>query len=164
MAGSTRHGTGQLVAAGNSRDRPERRPSMHKTKSIGMLGELAVAKQLISLGYEVFQEVGDDSKIDLLVHRMGRFIRVQVKTVSSSSNGIVSVPRWKTTNGRKTFYTIDDIDVMAMYVIDRDVILYTSIGELGDGLGVTIRFDDPKIDVKFLSASDFLSFERAACI
>lgn len=28
MAGSTRHGTGQLVAAGNSRDRPERRPPM----------------------------------------------------------------------------------------------------------------------------------------
>lgn len=37
------------------------------SKTKGVLGEIAVAKDLLAKGYQVFAELGDNSRVDLIV-------------------------------------------------------------------------------------------------
>lgn len=58
---------------------------MHK-KDMGKMGEALVIAQLLSNGYSVFTEFGDNSKVDLIVlNSSHQTHRVQVKTVGRES-------------------------------------------------------------------------------
>ena len=65
----------------------------NKTK--GALGEIAVAKDLLAKGYQVFAELGDNSRVDLIV--MGKDyhpIKIQVKGLQSKHGSVTHrVPR-----------------------------------------------------------------------
>ena len=46
----------------------------------GSLGEIAVAKELIKQGYEVYSGLTDNTKYDLLAIKNGKIYRVEVKS------------------------------------------------------------------------------------
>ena len=57
----------------------------------GTLGEIAVCKELMRLGYSVFSELGNSSKVDLIVlDENYKTYKVQVKTVNSKGSFIAS--------------------------------------------------------------------------
>lgn len=75
---------------------------MSNTKRIGAIGELAVIQKLLEMNYEIFREISDNSKIDLIACKDGQVVsRIQVKTVSDTSEDVVSIANWKTTSGKK---------------------------------------------------------------
>lgn len=120
---------------------------MH-TKAKGNVGELAVAKDLTLRGYNVFTELGDLSKIDLIAVKEEKLIRIQVKTMWDSSDGVVGISSRSAGPGYKYNYTSRDIDIIALYVADRDDIIYVNIADV-DGTtegkhGRVLRYTAPK--------------------
>jgi hypothetical protein len=82
----------------------------------GALGEAKVAGQLIGKGYPVFTEFGDNSKVDLIA----LVDRQPVKVLRTTKSG----------PGYRFTYDENDFDVMAVYIIDEDVICYVSSKKL----------------------------------
>lgn len=60
---------------------------MFKTVEVGMIGELAVRKELLMQGYAVYVPQIDSNQVDMVVELTnGSFSRVQVKTVQTRKN------------------------------------------------------------------------------
>ena len=132
----------------------------------GTLGEIAVCKELLRLGYSIYVEVGNHSKVDLIVlDENYRTYKIQVKT-TSSKNEIVEVystknclnPRYNST------YTTKQVDIFAVYVIDKDLILYISAKEILKNSKISkFRFSPSKngqiTNVRY--AKDYLNFKKA---
>ena len=89
--------------------------SLHK----GALGELAVKKDLLEQGYNVYEPVVDVDQVDLVVALSnGAMKRVQVITVTKLNRGTaieVNLHKYKNTNR---------IDVVAVYFLPKDIIAY----------------------------------------
>lgn len=117
--------------------------SLH-SKIKGAYGESKIVGDLISHGYAVFKEFGDNSKVDLIAMVGFTPIKIQVKCFSSK-NGAVHVDGEKSGPGYKFRYNPEDIDIFAVYVYDRDQIIYISSKRVLEGKrGFSIRFDQPK--------------------
>jgi hypothetical protein len=107
-------------------------------KAKGDLAELAVARDLIELGYRVAFPYGEDWDFDRIVLRQVKLERVQVKC-TTSSNGVIPVkPRSHSlTNGkirRTKHYTAEMIDWLAVYDRTTDRCFYLPASELGEGM------------------------------
>lgn len=92
--------------------------SLHSMNK-GALGELAVQKDLIGQGYNIYAPVVDVDQVDLVVELSnGAMKRVQIKTVMELKRGTaveVSLTKYKDTNR---------IDVVAVYYLPKDIIAY----------------------------------------
>lgn len=139
------------------------------TKQLGTTGELAVAKDLISRGFEVFTGLGDYSCIDLIAVMDGSCTKVQVKSIARSCGDVVSVTagsrgKRNVPNG-KVLYDPRFVDVVACYVADRDAIAYLPLSTLLQNAGGTkcLRFRPAKSGrVKDIAMfNDFSQFPRA---
>ena len=107
---------------------------------------MAVIKDLLRRGYSVFTEVGDNSRIDVIAILDGRIRTIQVKC-TTSVNGLARLHLKKSTlDPRYNFvYTTDDCDLFALYVEDKDVILYVSSDvALANIKEMKFRFEPPK--------------------
>lgn len=132
-------------------------------KAKGMLGELVVAKDLISKGHAVFAEMGDLAKTDLVAIVRDCPIKVQVKTCYAK-NGKALLDSRKAGPNYRFRYSESDVDVFALYVVDRDMVLYISCKELLQQLAqTTFRLDRAKNgnEKNIRYARDYLSFEKA---
>ena len=113
----------------------------------GSLGEIAVTKELLKLGYEVFLEAGSSSKVDLIfLTKDYRPIKMQIKT-TESKNDVVLIPIKKKCLNPKynSKYTTEQIDIFAIYVIDLDKVLYITAHEaLRNDQTVAFRISEPK--------------------
>lgn len=93
------------------------------TQQKGTVTELAVAKYLLSLGYNVSQPFCQDSRYDLIVDANGKLLRLQVKTCRLTENNSIAFNcRSTTTNNtsKKTrSYSANDIDYFATYWNNR---------------------------------------------
>jgi hypothetical protein len=132
----------------------------------GTLGEIAVSKELVRSGYEVFAAFGNHSKVDLVVlDSKFRTFKLQIKT-TESKNGTVEVysvknclnPRY---NSR---YSLQQIDVFAVYVIDKDLVFYIAANEiLRNGKTSKFRLTETRNGqqkgVRYVS--EYLNFEKA---
>ena len=85
----------------------------------GALGELAVQKDLIMQGYNVYHPIVDADQVDLVVEMTnGAMKRVQVKSVLEVSRGTaVEVNLSKYRNTRR-------VDVVAVYYVPKDIVAY----------------------------------------
>jgi len=85
----------------------------------GALGELAVQKDLIMQGYNVYHPIVDADQVDLVVEmNNGAMRRVQIKSVVEVSRGTaveVTLSKYRHT-GR--------VDVVAVYYVPKDIIAY----------------------------------------
>ncbi len=82
----------------------------------GTLGEIAVCKELFRLGYEVFVEFGNHSKVDLIVlDENYKACKIQIKTTESRKN-VVEVYSVKNCLNPKynSVYSTDQIDIFAI--------------------------------------------------
>lgn len=111
---------------------------MH-TKQSGSLGELKVAADLIARGYAVFTELGDLSKVDLIVLVGNQPVKLQVKA-RTSKHGRVEVSKRKSGPNYQFVYQEGEVDVFAIYVIDIDR-KYVSASEFLKGTTFSIRVD-----------------------
>jgi len=101
---------------------------MH-SKQKGALGEVAVIKDLLRRDYQVFKEIGDLSKVDLIVLVDHVPVKIQVKALVSK-HGIVEVNSKKSGPGYSFRYGELDVDIFAVYIIDKDEIFYVSAKEI----------------------------------
>jgi len=115
---------------------------MHR-KQLGTLGEIAVAKALISTGLRVFVELGDLAKVDLIAldPQDSQLYKIQVKTIHNQT-GAVRVKRSKAGPNYSYTYQPKDFDVLAIYIPESDEIAYLKFEELQ--YSVTLRVDPPK--------------------
>ncbi len=63
------------------------------TGSIGSIGELLVAADLLKRGYEVFRSVSPSTSCDLAILKSGKLIRVEVRTGYRLKNGKILTER-----------------------------------------------------------------------
>lgn len=132
----------------------------------GTLGEIAVWKELLKLEYDVFVELSNHSKVDLVVlDENYKTYKIQIKT-TNSKNEIVEVYSTKSCLNPKynSTYTVKQIDVFAVYVCDKDLVFYVSAKELlTNGKCSKFRFSDTKNrqkkNVRYVK--DYLSFKKA---
>ncbi len=132
----------------------------------GTLGEIAVCKELIQLSYSVFVEFGNHSKVDLIaLDKEFKTYKIQIKA-TKSKNEIVEVYSTKNCLNPKynSTYTIKQVDVFAVYVIDKDIVFYISSKELlQNGKVSKFRLSESRNgQKKFVRyVKDYLSFEKA---
>lgn len=132
------------------------------SKHKGVLGEVAVIKNLLKSGYSVFTEVGDLSRTDLIVLVDKIPIKLQVKS-GFAVKGVIDVPASKSGPGYKYKYQTSDVDVFACYIIDQDLVFYISAKEhLKNTTSTKFRINKPlnnqKSGVRF--ATDYLDFKN----
>lgn len=97
---------------------------MIHSKQKGNLGFSSTIKELHKLGYNVFSELGDLSKIDIIAEKQGNLIRIQVKYVTEK-NGIVTLSLKKSgPNGYRYTYCSDDADIFSVYLPTFDKVLF----------------------------------------
>jgi len=81
----------------------------------GYLGSLIVEQKLIRNGLNVFKPVIENGKVDMIIEKDNKYLRIQIKTVTvEKRNGYKSVPMRKMTHNKtehKThLYTAEEID------------------------------------------------------
>jgi hypothetical protein len=131
------------------------------TKEKGLLGELLVASDLISKGFSVFSEFGDNSKIDLIaVDKDYNCFKIQVKSFEARDNKVVVK---NTKSGPNYFfkYSKKHFDICAVYVPNYNIILYISAKELLEmNVSLTIRMIATKNNQK----TNINYYEKYLCI
>jgi hypothetical protein len=114
------------------------------SKQLGAMGVLRVAAHLMSEGLSVFAEMGDLSRVDLIVLVNQQPIKIQVKT-RNLQDGKITVDSRKSGPGYQYRYKPDDVDVFAIYIPQRDLILFLNVNQVLKAKGTTvIRVDKPK--------------------
>jgi len=132
------------------------------SKQLGAIGVLRVAAHLMSLGFGVFAEMGDLSRVDLIVLVENRPIKIQVKT-RNLKEGKISVDSRKSGPGYRYRYKPEDVDVFAIYIPQKDAILFLNVNQILKAKGTTvIRVDKPKNhQTKRINwFEDYLDFKR----
>ncbi len=99
------------------------------SKQLGTIGVLRVAAKLMSEGYSVFAELGDLSRVDLIVLVDHQPIKIQVKT-RNLKDGRIIVDSRKSGPGYRYRYTKNDIDIFAIYVPKEDIILFVDVAQI----------------------------------
>lgn len=121
---------------------------MHPKRK-GNIGELKIAADLCQKGYSVFTELGDISKTDLIVETEKKLIKIQVKALTSI-NGKVQLDIQKSGPNYRFRYNKKDVDIFAIYVLDRDLIFYVPVVDALKHRQTTYRIDPPKNNQKLL--------------
>ena len=134
---------------------------MHK-KQLGSIGELAVAKMLMQKGYSVFTELGDLSRVDLIVLIGKDPIKLQVKAITEK-NGKIDFSLRKHGPSYRYKYCKDDVDLFCIYIQERDLVLYVSWKDLEGRENCIIRLSNSKNGQKKRCNffEQFTDFERA---
>lgn len=100
----------------------KRRSRMH-SKMKGNVGELKVAAALSKMGFHVFTELGDLSKIDLIAEKDGKLTKIQVKCAFKHL-GTYRITAKKSGPNYQFRYTEKDADVFALYCFEDDRIVW----------------------------------------
>lgn len=132
----------------------------HHTKD---KGDLAVAKVICDLtekGYIVFvPAITEHLPFDIIAYEenTGKSFRIQCKYCS---DGVVkNSTSWTSKTGNhKHYYNSDDFDYYALFIPDKNIILYPSIKYKG----ILIRFSIPEKSYEFWWYEDFLNFTDQA--
>lgn len=133
------------------------------SKQLGAIGVLRVAAHLMSQGLSVFAEMGDLSRVDLIVLFENRPVKIQVKT-RNLKDGKVSVDSRKSGPGYRYRYKPEDVDVFAIYIPQRDVILFLNVNQVLRAKGTTVIRVDPAKNRQVKGIhwfGDYLDFKQA---
>jgi hypothetical protein len=101
------------------------------TKYLGTAGELLVAAQCSQRGLAVFKELGDNSRIDLIVEDTHKTLhRIQVKCLNRYSGGAIRLDIKKSgPNGYRYHYSEQDIDWFVVVDAQSNRIAWVPIKE-----------------------------------
>lgn len=116
---------------------------MH-SKQKGNIGQLAVGTKLAQLGYSVFTEQGDLSKIDIIAEKDGKLLRIQCKCITPIK-GVLRLYTKKSGPNYEFRYTKDQFDYFAAVNIETlDVYLIASEIVEKNRACLHLRLDDRK--------------------
>jgi len=116
---------------------------MH-SKAKGTIGEAKAIQHFLQNGFRVFTEFGDLSRIDLIVEKNNQLLKIQVKSYTSKDNKVVLYSK-KAGPNYNFHYTEGDVDIFAVYILDKDELFYVSAKELcAMKSGLTFRLAEPK--------------------
>jgi hypothetical protein len=131
---------------------------MATLKTKGDLAELKVAADLVERGYGIAIPFGEDCDFDLILIRIGKLERVQVKYARSDGR-VISVKCYSRslTNGkirRTKRYTSQTIDWLAVYDRTSNRCFYLPARDLGTGrsqlhLRLTPTRNNQKLGIRF---------------
>ncbi len=133
------------------------------TKQLGAIGVLRVATHLMSQGFSVFAELGDLSRVDLIALVDCQPIKIEVKTRNLSS-GKVTVDSRKSGPGYRYRYRANDVDVFAIYIPQRDLVLFLNVHQILSAKSTTvIRMEKSKNNQSkgIHWFADYLDFKQA---
>ncbi len=133
------------------------------SKQLGAIGVVRVAAKLMSEGYSVFAEIGDLSRVDLIALVDYKAVKIQVKT-RNLKNGRITVDSRKSGPSYLYRYTPDDVDVFAIYIPQKDWILFLNVNEILQAKGTfAIRIDQSKNkqQARVHWAEDYFDFKKA---
>lgn len=85
----------------------------YRTIEKGYLGQLLVEKSFLQHGWNLFKPVLENGKVDLIVEKDNKYLRLQIKTVTKSgTQRVIPVRKFSHNMGeyKVTRYTADDID------------------------------------------------------
>lgn len=120
---------------------------MH-SKRKGNIASFGVGLELTKLGYSVFTEEGDISKIDIIAEKNGKIIRLQVKGVTPVNN---TLPLELTKSGPNySFrYELEHFDYFALWDLENHVGYLISSEVLNvNNKRFTLRLNKPKNNQK----------------
>lgn len=98
-------------------------------KQKGTLAELRVAACLLANGWNVLIPYGENNRYDLVAERSGKFIRIQVKYVSPSNNGL-NINCASSNNWSIKTYQPEEIDYMAVYDSNSEKVYYIPVSAI----------------------------------
>jgi hypothetical protein len=132
---------------------------MH-SKFKGNIGQFYVSAKLAELGFSVFSEEGDISKIDLIAEKDGNLIRLQVKA-RTPVNNTIQLDLTKSGPNYKFAYTKEMFDFFAVVdLISKQVYLVPVSVLETNKKQFTLRLVDSKHDWgKVNLAADYLAEE-----
>lgn len=97
---------------------------MKHSKQKGNLGFSATLKELHKLGYNVFTEIGDNSKIDMIVEVQSKLIKLQIKYVTEKQGQATLNLQKSGPNGYRYSYTENDVDIFSIYLPSIDKVIF----------------------------------------
>lgn len=130
---------------------------MH-TKIKGTAGELFVAHYLYTLGYSVFTELGDISRVDLIA-LCPKPIRIQVKSYSTT-NDRVDLHFKKSGPNYQFNYRSYDFDVIALHVVDKNIILWIPSSKIETSKSISFNFKESRQKSKVNKYTDYTDFNQ----
>lgn len=127
---------------------------MHN-KQKGNIGEAAAILRLSQLGYNVFKEIGDLSRVDVIAEKDGKLIKIQCKCVKPKNN-IVRLSLRKCGPNYQYTYKITDVDYFSMCNIDTMEVAFIPSSVINDHkTDISFRLTSPKNNqikrIKFFS-------------
>jgi hypothetical protein len=108
----------------------------------GAAAEAEIAAAAIRLGLVVLQPLGDGSRYDLVIDIGQRLLRVQCKWGSRQGDVIVArciTSRHTPTGYRRTTYTADEVDAIAVYAPDTDRCYLLPVQEVEGCATISLR-------------------------
>lgn len=108
---------------------------------------MRIAQDLIARGFDTYTSIGDNAKADLVAVHGRTMYRVQVKTISQVNRGVVCVGGAKYVGGKQVTYEAEDVDVIAIYVVQEKLIAYVPMSEFllnQKGRTLVLRVEPPK--------------------
>lgn len=118
---------------------------MKHSKQKGNLGFSSTLKELHKLGLNVFTELGDNSRIDLIVEVSRSLVTLQVKYATEKPNSVILPLRKCGPNGYRYTYVKEDIDVFSVYlpVKDKTIFIPAKLA-CQNASSFTVRFEESK--------------------
>lgn len=133
------------------------------SKTIGTAAELKVAAYLTELGFSVFKEMGDSSRVDLITEWRGKLTKVQVKYVSKAKGDAYPISLEKSGPGGYSYiYSSSDFDILAVVLGETGEIAWLTFDDFLNRVHLSIRYSDPKNNQKasIHKVSEFTDFNR----
>lgn len=117
---------------------------MH-SKQKGNIGSTAVVLILQKNGFNVFSEIGDYSKVDLIAEKDCILKKIQVKYVSIRNNTVKLKIQKSGPNGYRYSYTAKDVDWFALYSHESEEVFWVDADlACSNKTGIVIRLKDSK--------------------
>jgi hypothetical protein len=134
-----------------------------------MMGELIFVVKATSMGFAVSKPYGDAEAYDLVIEENGRLLRIQVKSVFTTSRWgySISVQRHSRGPGRPVIqYSAQEIDFIAAYVVPHHAWYIIPVFEIVSRAHIRLypegaKRNDGALFEKYREAWDLLRLGRA---
>lgn len=130
-----------------------------KSTIIGDIGEAKAIFEFTRYGIPVLLPMSDNLPYDLVVDCLGKFLKVQVKTCSSLTDGRLKFLLCQNNafTGKHWSYDRNDVDLFFLYCIEIDSYILVDINEVYGTKSITVRVDNDtplnnqKLGIKYMS-------------
>lgn len=133
---------------------------MISSKQIAKEAELRFAAELVRKGCEIFFPYGEDSPIDILTHKNGKFMKIQIKATKIKC-GAISCKLRSTNNWQNKKYKLGEVDIFGFYDYESKKGYLVPIRDVLNKSEIKLRINKAKNNQKtgIRYAKDYLYFE-----